>query len=201
VDGVAVAIQDAFEAIVNGTVFFKMSGSGNDFVFVDGRHSPVGSWSAQQISVICARATGVGADGLVVLEPGSRPGAVRFHFFNSDGSPAPMCGNGALCATRLAAWLELAPSEGMCLETDSGVYETRCVPGTTDRVEMQLADVSVSYPDIKSEPGEGRIAFATVGVPHLVVVVDDLEGLDLARRGRPTNEGSRPRRWLAAPGR
>lgn len=174
---------------MGGSVFYKMTGSGNDFVFIDGRCDPVAEWSPERIRSVCARRTGVGADGLVVLEPGSAPGRVRFHFFNSDGSRAPMCGNGALCATRLAARLELAPAEGMCLETDAGTYEARCLPETTDRAEIRLADVTdLSHPEIVPTDGERHIGFATVGVPHLVVVVDDLEAVDLVGRGRALRE-------------
>ena len=56
---------------------------------------------------LCDRRTGVGADGLVILTPDG-PGAVRMAFWNSDGSRAAMCGNAALCSTRLAVYLELA---------------------------------------------------------------------------------------------
>lgn len=168
-----------------GLVIYKMTGSGNDFVFVDGRSSPVDDWTEDRIRAICERGTGVGADGLVVLEPGSRPSAVRFHFFNRDGHRAEMCGNAALCATRLAVRLELASADGICLKTDSGLVRTRCIPATSDRAELALADVTdLSLPEIEREVGEQFIAFATAGVPHLVVLVDDLEAIDLLHRGR-----------------
>lgn len=162
-----------------------MTGSGNDFVFVDGRASPVEYWSGDLVRAVCARGTGVGADGLVILEPGSRPSAVRFHFFNNDGHRAEMCGNAALCATRLAARLEFAPADGICLETDAGPVHSRCIAETSDRAELALGDVTdLIRPDIDLEPGEQLIAFATVGVPHLVVEVDDLEAVDVVGRGR-----------------
>ena len=168
-----------------GLVIYKMTGSGNDFVFVDGRSSPIDDWTEDRIRAVCARGTGVGADGLVVLEPGSQPSAVRFHFFNNDGRRAEMCGNAALCAARLSARLELASEDGICLETDSGLVRTRCIPATSDRAELGLADVTdLVLPEIEAEAGEQLVAFATVGVPHLVVLVDDLEAIDMAHRGR-----------------
>lgn len=170
---------------MSGDVVYKMSGSGNDFIVVDGRRASLTAWPAERIRRICHRRLSLGADGLVVLEPGADPGSVRFHFFNSDGSRAAMCGNAALCATRLAAWLGLGPAAGMRLETDAGTYDTRCVPDERDRAEIRLGDVAeVTTPAIEPGPGEDRIAFATVGVPHLVVVVDDLEAVDLPKRGR-----------------
>lgn len=170
---------------LDGIVIFKMSGSGNDFVFVDGRGAPLALWSAERIRRICARRTGVGADGLVVLEPGSRPAAVRFHFFNRDGSRGAMCGNGALCATRLASWLELAPPTDMVLETDSGEVRSRCLEGEGELAQIRLADAAVPVvPAIGLEEGERSVHFTRVGVDHLVVLVDDLDRPGLMDRGR-----------------
>jgi len=170
---------------MNGIVVCKMTGSGNDFVFVDGRVAPVESWSPDQIRSACERRHGIGADGFGVLEPGSEPDHVRFHFFNSDGSRAPMCGNGALCATRMARWLELAPNDEMVLETDAGLVRTRVLPGTDDLAEFELAAIGeMSEPDIEPIASEHSITFATVAVPHLVVVVDDAESVAIKTRGR-----------------
>jgi len=172
-------------APLDGVVIFKMTGSGNDFVFVDGRTAPIALWTPEHVQQVCARRTGVGTDGLVVLEPGSRAGAVRFHFFNSDGSRAPMCGNAALCATRLSAWLELAPPQGMVLETDAGEVRSRCVDPRKSLAEIALPDPGALHePRIDAEQGEHSIHFTTVGVPHVVVMVDDLGRPDLMQRGR-----------------
>src|SRR5206468_7932652 len=94
-----------------GTTIYKMTGSGNDFVMVDARHTTPADWSVADIRAVCARGTGIGADGLVFIGPGSRPEAVRMIYFNSDGSRAAMCGNAALCSTRLAARLGLRSEE------------------------------------------------------------------------------------------
>jgi diaminopimelate epimerase len=169
-----------------GTVVFKMSGSGNDFIFVDGRTVPLSVWSTARIQRVCHRQTGVGADGLIVLEPGSAPHAVRFHFFNRDGLRAGLCGNGALCATRLAAWLELAPPSGMVLETDAGPVHGRCLDGPGERAEIRVPRPSelVVPGEIRLGMGEATVHFTSVGVPHLVIQVDDLERYDLMERGR-----------------
>lgn len=170
---------------MNGTIVYKMGGSGNDFVFVDGRTSPLSGWSPERIRALCDRHAGVGADGFVVLEPGSATGAVRFHFFNNDGGRAPMCGNGALCATRIAAYLELASPSGMTLETDAGTYQGRCLEGTGERAELALGDVAdLSQPAVQLALGEKSAHLVCVGVPHLVVRVDDVAGVRIAERGR-----------------
>jgi diaminopimelate epimerase len=160
-----------------------MTGSGNDFVMVDGRITSPEQWTPDDIKSVCARGVGIGADGLVVVEPGSTPDSARMTYFNSDGSRAAMCGNAALCSTRLAALLGLAP-ERMRLETDAGTYDSRALAGA-DRAQLHLATVPApTAPRITPAHGESRIGFATVGVPHLVVIVEDLDGVDLARRGR-----------------
>jgi diaminopimelate epimerase len=170
---------------MSGEVFFKMSGSGNDFVFLDARWTSPERWSPERIRRVCDRRTGVGADGLILLAPGSDAGRVRFRYFNSDGSHGAMCGNGALCATRLAVLLEMAPADAVALETDAGVVRSRCVPGSSDRAELVLPDVrEVRSLSVDLEPGEQHIGFALVGVPHVVVLVASLEDVNLAERGR-----------------
>lgn len=169
---------------MSGEQFYKMTGSGNDFVMVDGRRTAPGDWPAARIVRVCERRHGVGADGFAILaaEPG---GAVRMHFYNLDGGRAAMCGNAALCSTRLAARLGMADAAGMQLVTDAGTYRTRCV-GPGDMAEVNLADFPLPAPvaGIEREDGELEITIATVGVPHLVVRVDDIEAVDLPRRGR-----------------
>jgi diaminopimelate epimerase len=162
-----------------------MTGSGNDFVMVDARNSTPADWTAEDISVVCARATGVGADGMVFVGPGSAPGAIRMVYHNSDGSHAAMCGNAALCATRLAAHLGLAAATGMDLETDAGRYESRA-PHGSPRAELHMGPIEAPR-DVRGLIGiqdpERRAALAIVGVPHLVVLVHDVEAVALETRG------------------
>ncbi len=170
---------------MKGLVVYKVTGSGNDFVMCDGRFVPSDFWTPEAIRSVCDRHHGIGADGLAVLEPGSRTGAVRFHFFNNDGGRAAMCGNAALCATRLAAYLELAPAEGMVLETDVAHYRTRCIPGSSDLAEIELGPVaSPQAPAVRLQDGEGPAHLVAVGVPHLVVQVPEVATVELEKRGR-----------------
>jgi len=129
---------------------------------------------------------GVGADGLVVLEPGSTPASVRLHYFNNDGVRAALCGNASLCAARLSVWLELAPADGVVLETDAGPVRARCLPGASELAEITLCGVSgIGTPALKLESHEKWARFVTVGVPHLVVLVDhNLSEINVASRGR-----------------
>jgi len=169
---------------VRGTVVYKMTGSGNDFVMLDGRFTSPERWPATRVAAICDRRSGVGADGLVILTP-DVPGRIRMTYWNSDGSRAAMCGNAALCSTRLAVYLELAKPGDLCLLTDAGVVPGRC-DGTGDQAEIRLPDVEIpaGVEGLAPGPGELWLALGTVGVPHLVVRVEDLEGVDLPGRGR-----------------
>jgi diaminopimelate epimerase len=169
---------------VRGTIVYKMTGSGNDFVMLDGRFTSPERWPATRVAAICDRRSGVGGDGLVILTP-DVPGRVRMTYWNSDGSRAAMCGNAALCSTRLAVYLELAEPGDLCLLTEAGVVPGRC-DGTGDQAEIRLPDVEipVGVDGLPTAADERWLCFGTVGVPHLVVRVDDLEAVDLPRRGR-----------------
>jgi diaminopimelate epimerase len=167
-----------------GTVFYKMSGSGNDFVMFDGRHVAAADMTAARIVELCDRRLGVGADGLVVLTPDG-PARIRMDFWNCDGSRADMCGNAALCSTRLATTLAMVPPTGMELVTRAGTFRTRVV-GEGEGAELNLPDFALPVipPGLRLRAGESLGALATCGVPHLAVVVDDLEAEDLMERGR-----------------
>ena len=167
--------------------FYKMTGSGNDFVMLDGREHLPDQWPGTRMQEVCDRRTGVGADGVVFVFPEGEA-AARMIYFNADGSRAGMCGNAALCSTRLAARLGLAPETGMLLHTDTGVLKTRCVgPGWA--AELQLVDFALPDPvGLALRPGEGWMVHCVVGVPHLIVLVDDLASVDVASRGRALRE-------------
>lgn len=168
-----------------GQVFYKMTGSGNDFVMLDGRLTGVEEWPAERIAAACDRRLGIGADGIVILTPEPEgENRVRMEYFNSDGSYAAMCGNAALCSTRLAAFLEMAPPEGMTLVTGAGLVRTRCAGGE-HLAELQLPPFPVPVPiAIECRVGESAFWHGTVGVPHLIVLTDDANAVDVEQRGR-----------------
>ncbi|MGH7602691.1 MAG: diaminopimelate epimerase, partial [Gemmatimonadaceae bacterium] len=151
-----------------------MTGSGNDFVFVDGRSTPLVFWTPERIRAVCARQTGVGGDGLCIVEPSSVPGGVRLHYFNRDGRRAELCGNASLCAARLSSWIELGSSEGVILETDAGLIPARALEDSDERAEILIGDVSGIVPaDIELGQGESHAHFVRVGVPHVVLQVEN----------------------------
>ena len=167
---------------MRGREFFKMSGSGNDFVVVDARTEPAGALaSAGVVRSICARGTGVGADGIVFLERSDRAD-FRMTYLNSDGSRAALCGNASLCVANLAKKLGIAGAGDFGFETDSGIVRAR-VDGEGPEIDLQPpSDLRPAIP-VERRRGEERVGFVQIGVPHLVVLVDDLEAVDVPRRG------------------
>jgi diaminopimelate epimerase len=170
--------------IKTGRPFFKMSGSGNDFVFVDARSEPPGDLEKlDTIQAVCARGSGVGADGIVFLREDDAA-EVRIRYLNSDGSLAALCGNATLCAARLAAELGIVGRESdFTIATDSGPVTARFREGLP---EIDLQPVTELQECFDAEPAEGeqRIGFALVGVPHLVVACEDVSRIPVVDRGR-----------------
>jgi diaminopimelate epimerase len=200
--------------------FFKLTGSGNDFIFIDLRSGGAARRlrAPERIQALCARGTGIGADGVVFLE--ANPEAdIGIHYFNADGSLAALCGNATLCTTRLAPELGIGTAGGLRIATDSGIVRARLVGGVPEFDIDTIERVTPSAP-IPLMAGEHRVGYAVVGVPHLVIEVDDVDAIDLVRRGSlvrtstswrrtraaagrcgPTSAVWRRRRWRAAPGR
>jgi diaminopimelate epimerase len=168
-----------------------MTGSGNDFVFFDAREVNTSRLTSPEvIRAICHRHNGIGADGIVVLEglSSTTPSApasdtqARIHYFNADGTAADLCGNATLCSTVMAVDLGLAQAQGMGLDTPSGRIASRVVDGLP---EIRLQPVSRVLPqiDVERVQGEERIGYAIVGIPHLVILCEDADAVDLATRG------------------
>jgi diaminopimelate epimerase len=170
--------------IKNGRPFYKLTGSGNDFVFVDTRSQPAGDLERPDtIQAICSRGSGVGADGIVFLET-RRGAAVGIRYLNSDGSLAALCGNATLCAAHLAAELGLVTRmEEFEISTGSGLVTARFRDGLP---EIDLQPVTELRGCFEAPPtvGESRIGFALVGVPHLVVLCGNVHEALVIERGR-----------------
>ncbi len=173
---------------VAGRRFYKLSGSGNDFVFFDVRDGmPDRLDEPAAVAALCARGEGVGADGVVFLDV-PEPGVVRMVYLNSDGSRASLCGNATLCTARLALHLGVAGrGETFRIRTDTGDLRARV--GEDDRPAFELAplrDLLTAAPGIPEAVSAGleHVGYAVAGVPHLVAVVADAQAVDLDALGR-----------------
>jgi diaminopimelate epimerase len=164
-----------------GERFYKVTGSGNDFVVFD---SPSAAHleNEERIRSLAARGTGIGADGVVFLEKAGE-GDVTMRYYNSDGSEAALCGNASLCSTRLAVELGLAQAGGFLLHTAAGSLRAR-IRDNLPEVDLEaVTEVRADARDLGLKQGERRLGYAKVGVPHVVVEVVDLESVDVAGRG------------------
>jgi len=168
--------------VIEGLKFYKMTGGGNDFLLVADLEDKIPPEAIKPIvPKVCHRQLSVGADGFILLKPSSRA-HFRWHFFNSDGSEAEMCGNGGRCAARLAHMLGIAPKE-LSFETKIGIVKAK-VSG--ENVKIELPPPRDLKRDIRIEV-EGKelvLDFVNTGVPHAVLFVDDLHGLDVRKMGR-----------------
>jgi diaminopimelate epimerase len=170
--------------IQTGRQFYKLTGSGNDFVFVDARNKPARDLEdVATIQAVCARGTGIGADGIVFLN-NPTDAAVAIRYLNSDGSVAALCGNATLCAARLAEELGIVDrGREFTIATDSGVVSARFRDGLPE-IDLQPVTQLLECFEAASAAGESRIGFALVGVPHLVVLCADAERAAVVERGR-----------------
>jgi diaminopimelate epimerase len=162
--------------------FFKMHGGGNDFVLIDHRQPVIPEADQPRFARrVCARQVGVGADGLILIEPGDKAD-FKWRFYNADGSEAEMCGNGGRCAARLAVMLGIAPPK-LSFETLAGIMHAE-VEGRKVRLELTGIEDFRLYQEI---PINGKTLtghFLKVGVPHVVVPVPELDQVPVAFWGK-----------------
>jgi len=154
--------------------FTKMVGAGNDFVVIDSTHKDY----SKLTKVLCQRRTGVGADGVLVLEK-SKKADFKMRIFNADGSEAEMCGNGLRCAV-----LYVGKKRKVKIETMAGMYEAEITGKDSVRIKMAAPK------DLKKDTGitvNGRaikVNYIDAGVPHAVIFVEGLNGIDVDNIGR-----------------
>lgn len=160
--------------------FIKMNGAGNDFVMVDNRGGDI-HLEPEQISRICDRHRGVGADGVLLLEKAANGADFRMRYYNSDGGEAEMCGNGARCFARFANKVA-GTKEQISFETPAGVIGAE--------LHGELVTLQMSEPrDLRLNlspagiTGYKAIHFINSGVPHVVIPVSRIEDVDVHRDG------------------
>jgi diaminopimelate epimerase len=162
--------------------FYKMSGSGNDFIIIDNRDLSLNVGDLPTFARrICARKISVGADGLILIES-SRSADFKWQFFNSDGSVPEMCGNGSRCAARFA-YIKGIAGKKMSFETVAGIISAEV---KDDVVKVKLTDPSPVNTEIKIKATGQEYTLDSVdtGVPHAVVFVNDLDNCDVYNDGR-----------------
>ena len=162
--------------------FYKMSGSGNDFIIIDNREQVVDETKmAEFIKGVCRRKLSVGADGFILIES-SDQADFRWRFYNSDGNRAEMCGNGARCAARFA-YVNGIAGKSLSFETDAGVVLGQI---NDERVKVKMPDpfdLRLDY-TIHLKNGPLRVSSINSGVPHVVIVKETIEDVNVVGLGR-----------------
>lgn len=151
--------------------FYKYQGTGNDFILIDNRSNQI-SLTTEQVRFLCHRRFGIGADGLMLLElePGSD---FKMVYYNSDGNPSSMCGNGGRCITAFAKHLGIIKNSANFLAID-GMHEA-----TIDENEI----ISLKMQDVKNvEIGEDHF-YLNTGSPHFVKFINNVETFDVKNMG------------------
>lgn len=152
--------------------FSKYSGCGNDFILIDNRGGVFPINRSSLIKQLCERRTGIGADGLILLE-NSATAQFRMRIYNADGSEAEMCGNGIRCLMKFLA--EIEPQHTTCtFQTASGNVKTRIVGDEVEAAMPLPQDIAwnIHLPLAEKLLTLHRL---NTGVPHAVIFVDELE--------------------------
>ncbi|MEX1115135.1 MAG: diaminopimelate epimerase [Akkermansiaceae bacterium] len=158
--------------------FFKMNGAGNDFIIVDNRDLSLSeALDADTIAALCDRHRGIGADGLLAVEPAKKGADFRFRYYNADGGEAEMCGNGARCFGRFTAHLGEIVLKKVTFETIAGTLAAEMVGedvriAMSDPRDLQL-EIDAKVPDL-----DGSLHFVNTGVPHVVAFLESSNALD-----------------------
>ena len=171
--------------------FAKLSGSGNDFIFIDNRNGRFDEVLSSPGMVrafaqrLCHRGLGIGADGIVFANTCELNDLadIKARFFEADGSEAELCGNGAACFIHWAVVNKMVPRKKVRILTPAGIvkgqngvngYVRVCIPRPAD---MQT-DMTIELADSR-----WTCDFVSVGVPHLITYVDDVDEVDVAHLG------------------
>jgi diaminopimelate epimerase len=162
--------------------FYKMHGAANDFILLDDRSNQFPAHDTAWIARMAARRTGVGCEGVILIQS-SAQADFRMRFFNPDGHEVEMCGNGARCVARLAHDLGIAPAD-MRIETVAGTIAARV--GADGRVTLALTPPKDwrLHRHLFVQDRWYEYHFVNTGVPHAVIVVENLSEVPVAELGR-----------------
>lgn len=167
--------------------FLKMQACGNDFLIMDSLQSDPSPFYPREIAWLCDRHFGVGADGLVVLTKSEEHHA-KWHFYNSDGSEAEMCGNAARCAIRYLSEKYYPHDVPIRIETKAGVIKGQI------KEDLRLVEVTLTSRSYERFEFEQKVLatdkysietfLINTGVPHAVVEVKDLSTYPILQVGQ-----------------
>jgi len=155
--------------------FYKMNGAGNDFIVVDNRDLTL-QLDGRTIEALCDRHRGIGADGLLAVEPAEQGADFRFRYYNADGGEAEMCGNGARCFGRFTAHLGDGVVDKVSFETIAGILSAEMI-GENVRIAMSDPEGLRINTGTTVDGLKADVHFVNTGVPHAVCYLPDADAL------------------------
>ena len=158
-----------------------MNGAGNDFVMLDNRDLSL-RLDREQIARLCDRHRGIGADGLLLVEPATDGGDFKMRYHNADGGEAEMCGNGARWFGRFVNRLHRETLSCIRFETLAGMISAE-FEGDQVRINMSTPHGLRLGQTLEVAGQTLTVHSVNTGVPHAVVFVDDLEAVDVRKLG------------------
>jgi diaminopimelate epimerase len=157
--------------------FTKYHGAGNDFIIIDNRERHISFQSSDTVAQLCNRRTGIGADGLILLETSGNQ-SFKMIYYNSDGNEGSMCGNGGRCITTYAFELGVMGTAGT-FEAIDGIHEFKVL-----ELNENQSVVSVKMNNVGEIFKEEDNYILDTGSPHYVTPVQNIETIDVEKRGK-----------------
>lgn len=153
--------------------FTKMSGSGNDFILFDKKINPKLELTPSKIAQICNRRTGIGADGVILLEPGVNSVFVM-KYFNADGYEGSLCGNGARCSLFYSKEIGWSNSSNINFKFGEKNYSGTVLDGELVKFNFQMPeDLKIGFV-IQVDSQSIKASYINTGSPHVVICVEDV---------------------------
>ncbi len=163
--------------------FSKMSGAGNDFIVIDNMQRRV-NLTENQVHSLCTRRIGVGADGLILVEP-SESLDFSMRYYNSDGKPGSMCGNGGRCAAYFA-WIKGIAPQALSFQANGDRYEAWIQGSEQVKLKMTVPD------DFRNDFQANGYSchYVNTGSPHTIVYTGNLDSFNVEEAGRDIRNNS-----------
>ncbi len=168
--------------------FYKYHGAGNDFMLINNLDGRI-RLSKEQIIFLCDRHKGVGADGLILLEP-SQKAYCFMNYYNADGSLAEMCGNGIRCTAKFFLEQTKSKLKELLIETRAGIKKVVCnkdgLPAQAGSFSVNMGAPVFLHKDFPNKPlvFDGiSFDFVSMGNPHAVGFVENIFATDILQIG------------------
>lgn len=182
--------------------FTKMEGIGNDFILLDDRTGDIQRRQPypELAKRLCSRHFSIGADGIILILD-APDHDIKFRIYNSDGSQAQMCGNGMRCFAKYLYENKILPQKKMRVDTQAGTVIPEVLVDDNNMVQSVRVDMGEPFLSCRDIPFESsneraveeilvvgdkeyRITGLSMGNPHAVIFVDEVEKIDIESDGR-----------------